>query len=701
MLKLRHILFVFFLIGSSIVKADGIDKAFESLKIQNYFDAKRRFEKKLKKSTTSPAAFGLATIYYRQDNPFHQIDSAYNLIRLAESSYELLKEKKATRYGKFGFSVEGIKSLKEQISQYYFLHMNFENTVADWTRFIRRNPDYSDLTRAKYIRDSLAFVQTKAINTTQSIALFLNDYPDSEWKGEALDAFYLAQYREETFKGTVEEYQKFIEKFSENPYILEAQDQVYNIVTSLNTVEVLNTFIHENPKNRNVTEAWRRLYQVYMYDYSEERIEQFEKEFSDYPFKNELRSDIQLSRLILFPCKVFNKYGAMDLDGQIAIPPTYESMNLFSEGLALVSKGGKFGYINKLNELVIPCQFNSGYDFEQGRAVVEISDKYGLIDRAGTVILPVEFEDIGTFSEGLIYAAKDGKYGYYDKFGTERIKENFNEAFGFVNGLAKVQLGENQTYINSLGEFIFPPKYKELNFFTQNLVVFSEDDYFGLKTVKDQLVLPAKYDNISFLSNGLAMIIEEDEIGYIDSLGKIVIEPKFETYANCIGVGPFLNGFAVAKSNGKMGLIDKSGKFVVKNIYTQLGKNAELIAFNKGKLWGYMDPKGKVVLQPKYDWAESFENKLAIVAKEEHQGIISREGKEVLPIVYSEISRIGDDHFLIDKEGKLGLANKDGGLIVPIEYSEIRQLNRSTFVLVRENELDYLYLPNNRIVQHK
>jgi TPR repeat protein len=60
--------------------------------IFDYFQAKKLFQKSLKKDT-SPAAYGLAQIYFRKDNPFHSLDSAYKYIGIAKSTREKVKLK--------------------------------------------------------------------------------------------------------------------------------------------------------------------------------------------------------------------------------------------------------------------------------------------------------------------------------------------------------------------------------------------------------------------------------------------------------------------------------------------------------------------------------------------------------------------------------------------------------------------------------
>ncbi|MFA7274506.1 MAG: WG repeat-containing protein [Crocinitomicaceae bacterium] len=700
-MRIRLILIAFILLCLPFIsKADKIEKAFESLKEFNYFDAKAKFQKKIKK-VNSPCAFGLATIYYRQDNPFHQIDSAYKYVRLAETTFPLVSEKQKLRYVEYGFTLQGIQALKQQISTFYFHRLSPQNSVEEWNQFANRNTEAKEYPVAIRMRDSIAYEAAAQLNTSKEFDQYMRTYPQSALFEEAQNAFYLAQYKEETIAGTISAYQTFIANFPKNTFVGQAQDQVYQMATEKNTVEALNDFITKNPFNRNRDEAWRRLYQVYMYEYSDDRIEEFEKEFPQYPFKNEIKSDLKMARTLLVPVRVNDKFGAMNMEGEIVIPAEYDVLSTFNEGLALVGNKKKYGYINKINELSIPMLYDAGLDFEQGRAVVEKNGKYGLIDRSGKLILPCEFDDIGTFSEGLIYAQKNGLYGYYDKFGTEQIKSKFNDVFSFSKGKANVQVGENQAIINTEGEFVFPPKFNSLKPFSASLIIFEEDDYYGLIDFKMNVALPAEYDEIGLLSNGLAILNLDGKIGYIDSLGQIKIEPKYEIYPNYLENAQFKNNLAVVKLKDKFGLIDKSGKFVIQNTYSRLGENSNLIAFNKGKLWGFIDQKNKMVIKPAFDWAESFQNQTAIVAKFDQQGVINAAGNEIIPIDFDEITRMDATRFLVVKDYLSGLYSIDGKLIAPAVYNEIRQLNDSFYVLIAAERIDYLYLPENKMVRQK
>src|SRR5690554_8178997 len=67
-----------------MLSACKINKGFEALEEFNYFEAKKQFEKSLKKQK-SAAAYGLSVIYFRNDNPFYDLDSAYHYGLLARS----------------------------------------------------------------------------------------------------------------------------------------------------------------------------------------------------------------------------------------------------------------------------------------------------------------------------------------------------------------------------------------------------------------------------------------------------------------------------------------------------------------------------------------------------------------------------------------------------------------------------------------
>ena len=117
MRRVVGIFLLIFLAGS--LSAGKLDKAFEALQVCNYFKAKALFEKSYKKDTAG-AGYGLSIIFLRQDNPFHEPDSAYKYVLTAEKSFARLDEKKKAKLFALGVDSMEIREQKEKVSLLFF-----------------------------------------------------------------------------------------------------------------------------------------------------------------------------------------------------------------------------------------------------------------------------------------------------------------------------------------------------------------------------------------------------------------------------------------------------------------------------------------------------------------------------------------------------------------------------------------------------
>ena len=77
-----------------------------------------------------------------------------------------------------------------------------------------------------------------------------------------------------------------------------------------------------------------------------------------------MKEDYNDNELLSVP--MGEKWGYINLKGEVVIPPQYDEAYLFSDGIACVMIDGKYGFINKIGETVIPCN----YPFEQ------VTDEY-------------------------------------------------------------------------------------------------------------------------------------------------------------------------------------------------------------------------------------------------------------------------------------------------------------------------------------
>jgi len=129
-------------------------------------------------------------------------------------------------------------------------------------------------------------------------------------------------------------------------------------------------------------------------------------------------SDIVLSAG-LYPVAYYNgstaTYGYINQSLQLIIDHTYTAACEFSEELAAVERGSKWGYINTSGSSVIPLEYTAigekAYSFRNGLVPVSKDDKCGIITRSGAVACRFDFDTILQGKDGKYLAKKNGKWG--------------------------------------------------------------------------------------------------------------------------------------------------------------------------------------------------------------------------------------------------------------------------------------------------
>ncbi|MBD1839564.1 WG repeat-containing protein [Coleofasciculus sp. FACHB-501] len=194
--------------------------------------------------------------------------------------------------------------------------------------------------------------------------------------------------------------------------------------------------------------------------------------------------------------KIGSKYGYLDNTGKLVVPLQFDEAKSFSEGLAAVKIENKWGYIDRRNTkaldapqgwinnfllrfqtifnpntLTIPPQFDSADAFSEGMARIGVGGKYGYIDTTGKLVILPQFEDAKSFSEKLAAVKLVGKWQYIDRTGKVVILPQFEDAGSFLEGLAAVKIAGKWGYINKIGKLVIPTEFDNAQSFSQGLAL--------------------------------------------------------------------------------------------------------------------------------------------------------------------------------------------------------------------------------------
>lgn len=146
--------------------------------------------------------------------------------------------------------------------------------------------------------------------------------------------------------------------------------------------------------------------------------------------------------------------------------------------------------------------------------------------------------------------------------------------------------------------------------------------------------------------SGLTPFLDESGMmGYLDANGKVAIPARFKTVPQYMGGSPFTEGLAPVAAcewssvggvrrceHGKVGFIDTKGRFVIEPRFESARAFSEGLAAVRinDDAWGYIDRAGRVVVEPKYIRACDFEGGKAQVRTIEFRNLrMDRSGKEL------------------------------------------------------------------------
>ncbi len=349
-----------------------------------------------------------------------------------------------------------------------------------------------------------------------------------------------------------------------------------------------------------------------------------------------------LPRSPLFKVIRDNKVGFMNRQGEIVIPPQFDSAEDFSEGVASVRIDGHWAFIDETGKVLFQLpQYTSVSNFYDGLASVEIQrddelDPHaGYIDHSGTLVIPLRFRSRYSFSEGLAVAKDDnGKWGYIDKKGNWVIQPKFDEAGYFREGLAYVKVGLYEGVIAKSGNFVIQPDFELIRSFENGLACAlpKKSQQWGLINRAGALVIPPKFDWCDGFLKGFAPVKVGDKWGFINTAGKTVVEPKFDQ------VQSFDEGIAAVRLDGKWGYINTVGETVIPHKFDEVRNFDEGVApVRVGSKWGFINSKGDFVIAPRYFDASSFVMGLVAVDTGDKWVYIDHVGNIVQVLRFKEI----------------------------------------------------------------
>ena len=350
--------------------------------------------------------------------------------------------------------------------------------------------------------------------------------------------------------------------------------------------------------------------------------------------------------------------GFVNLNGNSILLPDYDTRMslsgkkgglvapiLFCEGMALVRKNGKYGFVDDKGKEIIPCIYDDANSFSEGYATVVKDEKTGVVDKNGKLVVPYKYDYIGDFSNGIACVKNNNKCGYINYKGEEVIPLKYEDCSDFSDGLAVVVVNGDESskygYINKTGKEIIKPIYDMADLFYDERAVVMKDNKYGCIDPKGKVVIPLIYDGLKRFTNGITVVECDGKYQVVDKYGQAITKA---IYTAC-GEEGFSEGLVLVGyyDENKYGLVDKNGREIVPvNFqYGDFGRCHDgFIPIKKGNKWGFLDKNGKQVIPCRFDEVRDFSDGYAVIKKNGIYGYIDTDGKCTLDIDDAELNRV-------------------------------------------------------------
>lgn len=163
----------------------------------------------------------------------------------------------------------------------------------------------------------------------------------------------------------------------------------------------------------------------------------------------------------------------------------------------------------------------------------------------------------------------------------------------------------------------------------------------GYMNQEGKLKIGFRFDKCWKFSEGYAAVTVNQKIGFINEKGEYLIKPKLNNPPSY-----FHEGYATIKAGNfrkgkeKNGVIDANGKVTLFDSVSYINDfSEELAAFEKNKLYGYIDRNLKIAIEPKFNYAGKFSDGLArVTGLDGNDYYINKTGEKQLNIDGSDFS---------------------------------------------------------------
>ena len=380
---------------------------------------------------------------------------------------------------------------------------------------------------------------------------------------------------------------------------------------------------------------------------------------------------------------------------------------LYDDNYIIVHKYLKRGVINLKNEIVIPIKYDHIFQYGPNIFRVKVGKKYGLVNDKGKTVVPIIYDSIDRmgYNSGIYRLRLYNKYGLFNINGKD-TGLIYDYIVRSSDNLIRLQLDDKWGFINQNFEEVIPIIYERAWDFEDSFALVMEDgEWYFLcymseeekqerkKEMKEHSWLYKLTNKIFNSFNNYVKIPVKEQISNRSLLGEHMshfVRTKkgalyvhdYITARNESALVPIEidkvthfddNGYAEVRKDGKYGLINADGEFVIPCIYDELRrlKNIQYVVVRIKDKWGAVDLQNNTIMEFLYEDAFDDKDNYVVVVQDCKMGcigILDKAGVNI-PCRYDMMGHFNEKGYTAAcLNGKWGVIDINNNVLAPFIY---------------------------------
>lgn len=362
------------------------------------------------------------------------------------------------------------------------------------------------------------------------------------------------------------------------------------------------------------------------------------------------------------------KWGLVDTSGTEVVAPIYDDIGQCSEGMCAVKVSLKWGYINTSGSLLIDHLYVSALPYFRGVAPVKLKSAYGLIDREGKTIAKHNYALIERVPGSNVFSYRlDGQNGLMSPTGKQLTTARYHKFKDIGENRIAYQEGLYWGIMDTLGRSLSMAIYDKVGVFAYGLCPVNYQGQWGFIKTNGYYRVNPQYRAVTPFSDGLAYYLDvNSKNGFIDTSGN-----KEVTIPRCVGATPFVENKTVVR------FMEKEKTWF--SVYTRFGhkisreKYAAVRPYYGGAApvkvgfyWGLINFTGRYLVKPCYSQMSEFQDGVSIVQRNCTFGLFTLNGEQLLPADY-DVIKVEGAVVRLQRNNEVGYLHTDGRVFWPLQ----------------------------------